>query len=198
MLIKPTRVKRVPRIKLGDHPYVNEPVILQCFPKCSRCLSRYPFTDVCYLKQFGFSFGILFFCCQCFQFVCMPSGKNDQCVCRYDHGLQLLFFIQSFRVIEVVNVFKGSLDFRFYIFEPLGIDFIPQNGMPGRTLFLKFGKNAGAIGIEPFWGHIGEYFFAYGLTEPERNHPVFVDVTRLVINRKRNFLPGINQVKILH
>ena len=110
MLIKSSRTVGIPRIQFACHSQMYKPVHLNCLPVSLRFVSRHNTAVFCNLKKFCLSF---FFCacsCKFFGILCIVLCKNHDRITGNIHAFQFSFFIKGFRIIHIIQFFKGKLD----------------------------------------------------------------------------------------
>ena len=176
---------------------MEKPVVLQGLVKGFGSMGRHPAADAGHFIQLLSSFWLLFLFSHLLQALCMSLGKKNQGVGGHFHGLKLVFPVNGFRVMEIVQPVHGFLNFKFEIQKPFGVDHGTTGGVSRGSLLLEFGEDAGFKGVCPLPVHGGEDPLPDGLALPEGDDILFIDLPGLPGYPVGGLLPGVKDLKII-
>ena len=198
MLIKSSRTVGIPRIQFACHSQMYKPVHLNCLPVSLRFVSRHNTAVFCNLKKFCLSF---FFCacsCKFFGILCIVLCKNHDRITGNIHAFQFSFFIKGFRIIHIIQFFKGKLDICLMPQKAFIIDVFWAYCMTRSSLFHKFGKHTCFICIFPLRSHMCQYLMPDWTILPVWNHFLFLKIIVLLFDCKIDQFPVIHDFQILY
>ena len=166
--VQVTGAERVPSVQLNGHPQVNEPVILQGFPKVTRGMRRDISADISDMLQLRLAGRVSFPGRQKTGFFGMPLGEADEGGGANRHGAQFLFPVIGMRVVQKIQTLQAVSNILLKIQHAFMVDLVVQDGMTGSTLLHELGKDAGLVGGFPLRCHFRKEQIPHRMTLPRR------------------------------
>src|SRR5699024_5978454 len=169
MLIQSSRAEGIPRIQFCRNCKVCKPVQLDCLPVCLRLVCRYNFQVCSNLKQLCLSCLVFFFFCHFKSKFVITLSKNNDSIARDVHRFQLFCFIQSFRIIDIIQSIHCLFDFLFII-HVSGCEYLLASACMSRSSLLhELCEHTCFIAVMPFRCHLGKMLFSHASSCPVRD-----------------------------
>ena len=197
VLVQAARIEGIPGIELGDHPQVNEPVVLKRLMHGIRRTGRDLPADGCHLAQLCLPVRIRLLPGHAVENLRMPFCVSDQGLCRDLHGPELLPFVIGLGITHEIQPLDGIPDLPDKVQHTRPVNLIPQNSVPGGPLLLKLGKDPGLIGILPLPVQVVEDPFPVGPSPPVGNDHLLECLPRFCIHLKRYLGASVQDVQVL-
>ena len=196
MTVEMPRAERIPGVEFGRDAEMDEPVVLQRFPKIARRVRGDVTANLRHAVQFGaagFIFGFLRGSAEQFRVAFRIADERAR---RDAHGFEFFLFGVGFGVVEIIQRSERGVYFRLKIQHPFAVNFVVQNRMSRRALLHEFGEDARVVGVLPFGRHLAEDAFPHGFSVPKRDDAFFVTAEDGFIHFEGDFFPLVENFQV--
>ena len=192
VLVKTSRCECIPRIQLGGNAQVCEPVHLQCLPVGLRLVLRNNGAVGSDLLKLSLADRIGALCSSLQCQVMISLAQDHDGVAVNLHGAELLLLVISFRIIEVIQLCDGFLDFLLVVAVALDVEVLAACGMARASLLHELGEHTDLIAVSPLLGHGLQDVLADSSVLPVRDNNLLLNVQLLLGNGE------VNQLSVIH
>jgi len=105
-----------------------------------------------------------------------------------EHGRQLLLFGVGSRIVQVIQALQTALYVLLEIPQAPAVNLVVQDGVAGGALLHELGEDARFVGSLPLGRHFTEDEVAHGLTLPEGDNLLGVNLPGLGADGEGDFL----------
>ena len=190
-------IERVPRVELGRHAEMREPVVLKRLVEIARGMRGNALADRGDSFELGPPRRIALRAGELARLFGVALGECDEGFRADPHRLELMPFRLRVRIVRAVERRVAALDVLLEIDEALRVDLAIEHGMPRRALLHELGEDSRLVCGFPFGRHLQKQPLTDRFAAPERDDLLFVNFPRLRAHGERNLLARIEEVEIL-
>ncbi|OPZ65285.1 MAG: hypothetical protein BWY83_03042 [bacterium ADurb.Bin478] len=197
MLVQAAGIKGIPWIELCDHAEMDKPVGLQRLMKGARRLRRHSSADLGDALQFALTLDRARLLRQPLRLLGITMSQGDDGLGTNPHGLQFLRSLPGGRIVQIIQFHHRIIDPADEIHHPQSVDLVVQHRMPRGTLLHELGEYAGLIAAMPGRRHSRKNFFPHGVSAPEGDDALAINVAHVLADLKRCLFPVVQRLQIL-